>query len=211
MKEFFKRPLWSVRAGLLPQPKRLAKDPRTDSSGFFMRFMKPIPTTYEGVQFRSRLEARWAVFFDELKIFFHYEPFEFNRNGLSYTPDFVLHNFFFLDDLSIVEIKPKEPNAEYIEYLKRVRDPEKKDLFVFFGEPAFGVDNAIKITTRGPKEDRRQVVERGAIHVCPRCEWFKWYCSEDKFSYCQCECWMGKPSTNIEKAYHTANEYRFDL
>ena len=36
MKEFFKRPLWSVRAGLLPQPKRLAKDPRTDSSGFFM-------------------------------------------------------------------------------------------------------------------------------------------------------------------------------
>ena len=33
-----------------------------------------IPTTYKGIQFRSRLEARWAVFFDTLGIEWEYEP-----------------------------------------------------------------------------------------------------------------------------------------
>lgn len=29
--------------------------------------IKPIPTKYNDVQFRSRLEARWAAFFDLLE------------------------------------------------------------------------------------------------------------------------------------------------
>lgn len=33
-----------------------------------------IPTMYKGIQFRSRLEARWAVFFDTLGIEWEYEP-----------------------------------------------------------------------------------------------------------------------------------------
>ena len=33
-----------------------------------------LPTKYAGIQFRSRLEARWAVFFDALKIKWEYEP-----------------------------------------------------------------------------------------------------------------------------------------
>ena len=30
--------------------------------------VKPIETTYNGYKFRSRLEARWAVFFDSAEI-----------------------------------------------------------------------------------------------------------------------------------------------
>lgn len=59
--------------------------------------MKPIPTRYNGQVYRSRLEARWAVFFDSLRIPFFYEPEGFNLNGISYLPDFYLpdsHQFF---------------------------------------------------------------------------------------------------------------------
>jgi hypothetical protein len=33
-----------------------------------------IQTHYNGYHFRSRLEARWAVFFDECGIRYQYEP-----------------------------------------------------------------------------------------------------------------------------------------
>jgi hypothetical protein len=36
--------------------------------------MRPIETKYKGCRFRSRLEARWAVFFDALGIRWWYEP-----------------------------------------------------------------------------------------------------------------------------------------
>jgi hypothetical protein len=36
--------------------------------------IKAIETTYAGCRFRSRLEARWAVFFDHLRIRWQYEP-----------------------------------------------------------------------------------------------------------------------------------------
>ncbi len=40
--------------------------------------MKAIQTTYDGVLFRSRTEARWALFFNRLNIpwFYEYEGFE---------------------------------------------------------------------------------------------------------------------------------------
>jgi hypothetical protein len=46
-----------------------------------------IPTVYAGVQFRSRLEARWAAFFDLLGWKWEYEPFDLE----GYIPDFLLH------------------------------------------------------------------------------------------------------------------------
>jgi hypothetical protein len=50
----------------------------------------PIETRYKGCRFRSRLEARWAVFFDEAKLTWQYEPQGFTVNGLAYLPDFFL-------------------------------------------------------------------------------------------------------------------------
>lgn len=53
--------------------------------------MKAIETTYSGVRFRSRLEARWAVFFDALGIKWEYEPEAFKlSDGTCYLPDFRL-------------------------------------------------------------------------------------------------------------------------
>lgn len=63
---------------------------------------RAISTRYKGYNFRSRLEARWAVFFDHLNIRWDYEPEGFELgNGLRYLPD------FWLPDWKIwIEVKP---------------------------------------------------------------------------------------------------------
>lgn len=53
--------------------------------------IKPIETIYKGYRFRSRLEARWAVFFDAMGIPYVYEPEGFVlSDGTMYLPDFYL-------------------------------------------------------------------------------------------------------------------------
>lgn len=63
--------------------------------------IKAIETSYKGYRFRSRLEARWAVFFDSLGIAWEYEKEGFVSNGKPYLPDFWL-----LDYKAHLEIKP---------------------------------------------------------------------------------------------------------
>jgi hypothetical protein len=49
-----------------------------------------IQTRYAGCRFRSRLEARWAVFFDHLGVPWQYEPQGFELEHGPYLPDFFL-------------------------------------------------------------------------------------------------------------------------
>ena len=67
---------------------------------------KAIETVYSGYKFRSRLEARWAVFFDACGIPYQYEPEGFDLGNRYYLPDFYLPwwNCY-------VEIKPDEEAA----------------------------------------------------------------------------------------------------
>lgn len=73
--------------------------------------IKAIDTKYNGYLFRSRLEARWAVFFDSLGVRYEYEMEGYDLDGVWYLPDFWLpeHDCF-------VEIKPLD---------KQVRDNKK--------------------------------------------------------------------------------------
>jgi hypothetical protein len=72
--------------------------------------MKAINTRYKGYKFRSRLEARWAVFFDTLGIEWDYEVEGFVlSNGNCYLPDFFLPTF---NGGMYVEVKPKELTKE---------------------------------------------------------------------------------------------------
>lgn len=63
--------------------------------------IKAIETEYNGYKFRSRLEARWAVFFDAAGIKYEYEPEGFELSCGRYLPDFYLPDFKIY-----VEIKP---------------------------------------------------------------------------------------------------------
>jgi hypothetical protein len=50
--------------------------------------VKVLETRYAGCKFRSRLEARWAVFFDRMRIPWDYEPEAFETSAGNYLPDF---------------------------------------------------------------------------------------------------------------------------
>lgn len=63
---------------------------------------KPIQTRYAGCHFRSRLEARYAVFFDRLGIQWEYEPEGYATPDGWYLPDFLLH----LHRPVLFEVKP---------------------------------------------------------------------------------------------------------
>lgn len=65
--------------------------------------IKAIPTTYSGCEFESRLEARWAVFFDQIDVEWEYEPEGFKLPSGWYLPDFWIPDWH-----AYVEIKPRE-------------------------------------------------------------------------------------------------------
>lgn len=70
--------------------------------------IKAIETRYNGHRFRSRLEARWAVFFDMASIKYEYEPEGFTgADGTCYLPDFYLP----YEDV-YVEVKPQREGFE---------------------------------------------------------------------------------------------------
>jgi hypothetical protein len=67
-----------------------------------MTRIKAIETVYNGYRFRSRLEARWAVFFDTLGVNYEYEQEGYNLgNGVRYLPD-----FYFPEWDKYIEVKP---------------------------------------------------------------------------------------------------------
>jgi nucleoside 2-deoxyribosyltransferase len=69
--------------------------------------LRAIETNYRGHRFRSRTEARWAVFFDAAGIAWQYEAEGYNLDGRYYLPD------FFLPELKVfVEVKPTKEAAE---------------------------------------------------------------------------------------------------
>lgn len=63
--------------------------------------IQAIPTTYNGTTYRSRLEARWALFFSVLNLRSEYELQGYNTTAGYYLPD------FWLPDLRMfAEVKP---------------------------------------------------------------------------------------------------------
>lgn len=93
------------------------------------RSIRPIETTYNGIRFRSRLEARWAIFMDALSIKWEYEPEGFTDGNLSYLPD------FWLPELKCYfEVKPNSPSDEEGRKANLVTD-SGKDLYFAIGRP----------------------------------------------------------------------------
>lgn len=103
--------------------------------------IKAIETVYNDHLFRSRLEARWAVFFNALGVRYEYEleGFDLHYNG-KYLPDFYLPTF-----KAHLEIKPLpddlrgKPEWYNKDASKKARELSiaLKDTFVLiaFGDP----------------------------------------------------------------------------
>lgn len=88
--------------------------------------IRAIETRYKGHRFRSRLEARWAVFFDAAGIKWIYEQEGFEVNGKPYLPD------FYLPGLGYFEVRGRYEYDDQLmqEFANEIGEP----LFIAFEE-----------------------------------------------------------------------------
>ena len=93
--------------------------------------IKAIPTMYNGVQFRSRLEATWATFFDLCGWDWDYEPIDLN----GWIPDFVLtgvnYNIY-------VEVKPFTKIEEFDDAITKICKTDINENILLLGVSPFG-------------------------------------------------------------------------
>lgn len=98
-----------------------------------MAELKAIETHYKGYRFRSRLEARWATFFDEMNIRWHYEYEGFVlRDGIPYLPD-----FHFPDFDMWAEVKPYTLTPLEREKCKRLCEFTQQEVLLLDDMPDF--------------------------------------------------------------------------
>jgi hypothetical protein len=110
----------------------LVVSPRSPAIG------RALETSFAGRRFRSRLEARWAVFYTAIGVPWVYEPEGFeltDANGtVVYLPDFFLRQ---LD--AYIEIKPDVPTAHEQRKADLLSTATQKNVYIFSGQPGYQI------------------------------------------------------------------------
>jgi hypothetical protein len=92
--------------------------------------LTPIETRYKGILFRSRLEARWALFYDKIRIPWLYEHEGYDLNGVWYLPDFWMPR-----QDCFIEIKGAYPTLEEQCKAALLSQLSGKQVFIFGSLP----------------------------------------------------------------------------
>lgn len=93
--------------------------------------IKAIETRYNGYRFRSRTEARWAVFFDTVGLKYEYEKEGFELPCGRYLPD------FFLPEIGHwFEVKGSAPTLDEILRCSFLYDATGKSVIIARGPPS---------------------------------------------------------------------------
>lgn len=70
--------------------------------------IKPIETSYQGCLFRSRLEARWAVFLTNIGAKWEYESQGYDISGTWYLPDFWIESMQMFMEIKSIHVTEEE-------------------------------------------------------------------------------------------------------
>ena len=97
--------------------------------------IKAIATIYKGRRFRSRLEARWAIFFDAIDIGWEYEIEGFEIGNTKYLTDFKIQSFGRNKVDLYIEIKPNKPSYEEIQKCYEVSVGTNVSVALICGSP----------------------------------------------------------------------------
>ena len=109
-----------------------------------MMYAKPIETVYRGYRFRSRLEARWAVFFDAVGLEFEYEKEGFDLgDGIKYLPDFWIPSLnLWIEVKGDLNFEDQEKGGKYsyfshpvLKLMRKFRDSQPWPVACIFGQP----------------------------------------------------------------------------
>jgi hypothetical protein len=97
--------------------------------------MRPIETKYRGETFKSRMEARWAVFFDTLDVEWTYEVCQYESPTAGrYTPDFLVRAG---SELALAEVKPEWPTGMEVHKFRAASGKSGLPVAILIGTPAF--------------------------------------------------------------------------
>lgn len=177
--------------------------------------IKPIETIYNGYRFRSRLEARWAVFFDVLGIKYEYEKegFDLGEAGW-YLPDFWLPTFG-----CWVEIKPEAPSAEEVRKCQLLARGTGQPVYLFYGTPWYDLEpdqeNGILFDSQGRFHAQffwMRCLNCGHLGIGNRevIPFSDGTSGNVSIGNCDCEAFYGVVTHDIEAAYIKARQYRFE-
>ena len=172
--------------------------------------IKPIETEYKGFLFRSRLEARYAVFFDTLGVKWEYETEGYEIDGIRYLPDFWLPMVTCRnDEVSgvFVEVKPAI-RLTPVEENKITALGYFKPTFCFHGLPGqhheMFQDSAYEYNGDGWDNCM-------AFVHCPNCNHVKVEFAEGNYMFCpKCSCHADSETERLVNAYKSAKQARFE-
>ena len=168
------------------------------SHHFNTRAEQPIPipntiTQYNGYEFKSRTEARWAVFFDSLGIKYTYEHQDFWLNGVRYLPDFWLPDLCF--DGCFAEIKGYYFTDKEKWKCEQLCRQTKRPVLMITGIPAFDPVDALIF------ENGRIEQYKGAIYGANKKGIFWEPAVYDNTIFCK----------NYSDAIKAAKQYKFEF
>jgi hypothetical protein len=103
--------------------------------------IKPIETRYKEFLFRSRIEARYAIFLDCMGFVWEYEAEGYNLDGILYLPDFWLP-----DVRMFAEVKPTIEKVEFSK-VKALAKNSLRPVLLLVGLPDFRNYDAIQYDT----------------------------------------------------------------
>jgi hypothetical protein len=170
--------------------------------------LKAIETRYDGYLFRSRLEARWATFFNVLKVPYEYEKEGFDLGAAGYyLPDFWLPK-----QECWIEIKPVEPTDEEEARAMALAEQSGFPVFTCFGQIPRSTD-----AIYGEQSAYAHWAGDGwdncyAWAACPKCG--KRAMTFGARADYLCKCWDHKYANEtkrlVDEAYEAARSARFE-
>ena len=124
-----------------------------------------LPTTYKGINMRSKMEARTAYILDQLELDWKYEPKSFMlKNGMSYIPDFYIPE---LDTWVEVKGVMEEKDKKQIEQFNE----EEHEILLLMEDKAYFYE-ATRFDNDDEDDTAYMVGEKQEIQLghCSRCD-----------------------------------------
>lgn len=199
-----------------------------DRTGFYAGF-RAIPTLYNGVLYRSRLEARWAVLWDTLGVAFEYEHEGYETPFGRYLPDMWLADVYLRDRETkgvLLEIKPEgwdeKLTVSYRETFALGNGMESADVWQTNTEARLQYTAAMlgvgAMLVRGYDSDKSEWVQIAPmwdspmmLYSCSACRAVKFEYPESNYMHCPVcgQSDAAGSSVRIAQAVYAAQRTRF--
>lgn len=164
--------------------------------------IKAIETAYNGYRFRSRLEARWAVFLRKLGIEYRYEEQGFELPSGLYLPDFTLPNF---SKPTFLEVKGKPPGPREMDLASQLAQEANACVYIAYGECWIPFKRTIGMYGWTGGDTKRVTY----IKNCDGCDYLEF--SVHPLGECDyCSGVISLTGSRLMDAYRSARQARFE-